>query len=54
MGSEPGFFHVGVTAAGLKTVGTTGVVSEEWMIAEMKVRREERGALTKSVEKGSS
>lgn len=29
LGSKPVFFHAGVTAAGLKTVGRTGVVSGE-------------------------
>lgn len=34
LGSKPGFFNIGVTAAVVKRVGT--VVSEEWMIVEQR------------------
>lgn len=42
LGSEPVFFNTGVTAAVLKSEGTIPVVSEEWMMAEIKGRREGR------------
>lgn len=54
LGSEPGFFSIGVTAAVLKSVGTIPVEREEWMMADMRGSREERQDLTRAVGRGSS
>ena len=54
LGSEPGFFRIGVTTAVLKSGGTIPVVSEEWIMAVMRGSREERQDLTKVVGRGSS
>ena len=54
LGSEPGFFRIGVTAAVLKAGGTIPVDSEEWIMAEMRGSREERQDLTRIVGMGSS
>ena len=54
LGSEPGFFRIGVTAATLKGEGKVPVVREEWMMAEMRGRREGRQDLTREVGRGSS
>lgn len=54
LGSEPGLFRIGVTAAVLKAEGTIPVDSEEWIMAEMRGSREERQDLTKVVGIGSS
>lgn len=44
LGSEPGFFRIGVTAADLRDDGTEPEVREEWMIAVIRGRREGREA----------
>ena len=54
LGSEPGFFRMGLTAAVLKGVGTVPVDSEEWIMVEMKGSKEGRQDLTRGVGRGSS
>ena len=54
LGSEPGFFRMGMTAAVLKEGGTIPVESEEWMMAEMRGSREGRQDLTRGVGRGYS
>lgn len=52
LGSRAGFFRIGVTTAVLKCRGTIPVVSEEWMIADIRESREEKQDLTKTVGRG--
>ncbi len=54
LGSEPGFFRMGLTAADLKGVGTIPEDSEEWIMADMRGSREGRQDLTRTVGRGSS
>ena len=52
LGSEPGFFRKGLTAADLNRAGTIPVDSEEWM-SDMRGSREGRQDLTRTVARGS-
>ena len=54
LGSEPGFFRVGVTAAVLKDRGTEPEVREEWIMAVIRGNREGREAMTREEGRGSS
>ena len=54
LGSDPGFFGMGVTAAVLKAEGTIPDEREEWMIEDMRGSREEEQDLTKVEGRGSS
>ena len=54
LGSEPGFFSVGVTAADLREDGTEPEVMEEWIMAVIRGSREGREAITREDGRGSS
>lgn len=54
LGSEPGFFNIGVTAADLRDDGTEPDVREEWMMAVIRGSREGREAITREDGRGSS
>ena len=53
LGSRPGFFSRGVTAADLRGGGTEPVVREEWMMAVIRGSREGREAITREDGSGS-
>ena len=53
LGSEPGFFIVGVIAADLKDEGTRPEVREECMMTVIMEAREGRQAFTRAVGRGS-
>ena len=50
LGSDPGFFFMGIIAVVLKGVGTIPVVREELMMSDMRGSREGRQALTRTGE----
>ena len=54
LGSEPGFFRIGVTAADLRDEGTEPEVREKWMMAVIRGSREGREAITREDGRGSS
>ena len=54
LGSKPGFFNNGVTAAVLRDGGTEPEVREEWMMAVIRGSREGREAITREDGSGSS
>lgn len=54
LGSKPGFFSIGVTAADLRDDGTEPEVREEWMMAVIRGSREGREAITREDGRGSS
>lgn len=53
LGSTSVFFSIDVIAATLKEAGTVPEVSEEWIMADIRGRREGRQALTRTVGRGS-
>ena len=53
LGSKPGFFNSGVTAADLRDDGTEPEVREEWMMAVIRGSREGREAITRDDGSGS-
>lgn len=53
LGSNPGFFRIGVTEAVLSDNGTVPEVKDEWMILVMKGASEGRQDLTRAVGRGS-
>ena len=54
LGSRPGFFSNGVTAADLRGDGTEPEVREEWMMVVIRGSREGREAITREDGIGSS
>lgn len=54
LGSEPGFFNIGVTGADFRHDGTEPEVREEWIMAVIRGSREGREAITRADGTGSS
>lgn len=54
LGFEPGFLKIGVTAAVLKTDGTSPVSRDDWIIAQTRGSRDKRCGWTNANGRGSS
>ena len=54
LGSEPGFFSIGDTAADFRDEGTEPEDSEEWIMAVIRGNRGRREAITREDGRGSN